>query len=113
MKLFTKRLCADWDALAPQMRKAYMYMSKLQSMAPESEFKCASDKLWTIFMTGVMDHELVNAAETSAPPADVRSVGAFRTMVIELLIVDVVISFTNLMYFGFLFSASQECCLFI
>lgn len=55
------------------------YMEVLQSKAPDAEYQAAMPKLVGQFMMGVMDPELLNAAETSVPPGDIQNVGSFRT----------------------------------
>ena len=87
--------------MAPTMRKAPLFrdalalhtscgmflyfMELLQAKAPSADFQAEKEKLHMKFMMGVMDHELVHAAEQTTPPGDLKDVGSFRTGATELV----------------------------
>ena len=94
VKLFLRRICADWDKLSEKMRKALTYrdgvalhincgmflhfLDALQKRAPNTEFPGFKEKLLEQFLSGMMDPELTTCAENSVPPGEVTGVGAFR-----------------------------------
>ena len=94
VRLFVSRICQDWDQLPEKLRKPLTFkdgvllhqscgmflhfLDLLEARAPAAEFKEISEKLMATFMGGVMDPELVYAAEHSVPPGDVNSIGPFR-----------------------------------
>lgn len=54
------------------------FMSKLETAIPGADFSDAAPKLRSVFLMGGMDGDLLNAATTSVPPGDLKSIGAFR-----------------------------------
>ena len=88
--LVIDRLCCEWDQLPS--KKAFSYKDVLaihqsasmflhfvrvlkQTLPPE---RVRDDHLRDQFLLGGLDRELIVAAETFVPPADVKSVGMFR-----------------------------------
>ena len=95
VKLYIQRLTSDHDATAMQLRRAVsfkdatkvhqacgaflFFLSKLQDMAPESEFINMKTELYTQFNAGLLDADLQHAVENHVPAsADLRTVAAFR-----------------------------------
>lgn len=95
VKLYIQRLTSDHDATAMQLRRAVsfkdatkvhqacgaflFFLSKLQDMAPESEFINMKTELYTQFNAGLLDADLEHAVENHVPAsADLCTVAAFR-----------------------------------
>lgn len=95
VKLYIQRLTSDHDATAMQLRRAVsfkdatkvhqacgaflFFLSKLQDMAPESEFINMKTELYTQFNAGLLDADLQHAVENHVPAsADLCTVAAFR-----------------------------------
>ncbi|CAK9102225.1 unnamed protein product [Durusdinium trenchii] len=94
--LLIDRICADYDAQPVGMRKALTakevttthqhcaiflsFLNTLQKTIPSSDAAAAKEKLTTHFFLGALDAELGLIAESTIPPGDLKSVGAFRSI---------------------------------
>ncbi|CAK9000672.1 unnamed protein product [Durusdinium trenchii] len=94
VELFVRRICADWDRTPKNMQKALgykealtvhiacgmyqHYLECLRKRCPATEYPAIASKLETMFMSGLMDPDLVSSAENNVPPGDVCSVSQFR-----------------------------------
>ncbi len=94
VSLLIRRMCSEWDSLPAGNRKAYAskelvalhqncamfrhFLGCLQITLPGADFPAAKEKLMTQFLLGGLDTDLLNAATTSIPPGDVKSIGAMR-----------------------------------
>ena len=54
------------------------FLNTLQKTIPSSDAAAAKEKLTTHFFLGALDAELGLIAESTIPPGDLKSVGAFR-----------------------------------
>lgn len=95
VELFVRRICADWDRTPKNMQKALgykealtvhiacgmyqHYLECLRKRCPATEYPAIASKLETMFMSGLMDPDLVSSAENNVPPGDVCSVSQFRS----------------------------------
>lgn len=95
MDLFLSRVLANHDNTPPEMRKALSYkegvqlhqccgamlhfLREFQRIAPSADFEDARASLLSQFSFGFLDPDLQHSMESSVPPGDVSSVGAFRT----------------------------------
>ena len=110
------RLIADHDSTAEQMRKPFTFkdamslhqaggcflhfLAILKKMSPASSFDDARAKLEDQFMKGFMDADLLHVLSSSVPPADIKSIGSFRTAKPKILfyrIVGVILAPCNLL----------------
>lgn len=103
VQLFLRRVCHDWDAQSPKMRSALTakdatplhiscgmflhFLDELQTRAPSSHFESFKSSLMASFMAGMMDPELVHAAEYSVPPGDISSISLFRQVCFGQLLI--------------------------
>ena len=55
------------------------FLREFQRIAPPADFEDARASLLSQFSFGYLDPDLQHCMETSVPPGDVSSVGAFRT----------------------------------
>lgn len=96
VKLLIRRMCAEWDNLPAGNRKAYAaketvamrqccgmfrhFLGCLQVTLPSAALHLpgAKEKLMTQFLLGGPDADLTQAAPTSVPPGDLKSIGAIR-----------------------------------
>ena len=96
--LLIRRMCRDWDKLAPNMRKAWnfkdtsglhaacggfiYFMNLLKEKLPTAEFEKVHQELEVQFKMGFWDPDIHHALETTAPPAPVDSVQFLRSGVL-------------------------------
>lgn len=58
------------------------FIQRLEVTIPSADFPAAKQRLMASFSLGVLDPELLSAAETSVPPGDLKAIGAFRPDVV-------------------------------
>ncbi|CAE7422128.1 fp-1, partial [Symbiodinium sp. CCMP2592] len=98
--LLVERLVSDFDLAPEPLRKAPTYketvtkhaccaamlhfLGLLEAMCPGKEFPELRGQLMHQFHHGYLDTDLVHVLESAVPPADLKSVSAFRAVVVQI-----------------------------
>ncbi|CAE7798012.1 unnamed protein product [Symbiodinium sp. CCMP2592] len=98
--LLVERLVSDFDLAPEPLRKAptcketvtkhaccaamLHFLGLLEAMCPGKEFPELRRQLMHQFHHGYLDTDLVHVLESAVPPADLKSVSAFRAVVVQI-----------------------------